>query len=125
MAKDQTKRIRPSTLQDDRDGFAALKAIGNYTPANQEFTVAKIQALQQAMVDQRDLEAQAQAALDAARDDATAAEWAFHNSILGAKDQVKAQFGDDSNEYSAMGLTKKSERQSPTRSAPPAATPKP
>ena len=66
-------------------------------------------------MEKRDLEAQAQAALDAARDDATAAEWTFHNAILGAKDQVKAQFGDDSNEYAGMGLTKKSERQSPSR----------
>ena len=120
MAKDESKRIRPSTLQDDRDTFAALKAIGNYTPANQDFTVAKIQTAQDAMVQKRDLEAQAQAALDTARDEATAAEWAFHNATLGAKDQVKAQFGDDSNEYAAMGLKKKSERQTPSR---PAATP--
>jgi hypothetical protein len=26
------------------------------------------------------------------------AQWGFHNAILGAKDQVIAQFGDDSNE---------------------------
>ncbi len=117
MAKDETKRIRPSILQDDRDGFAALKAIGNYTPANADFTVANIQTAQDELVAKRDLEAQAQAALDAARDDAVAAEWDFHNGLLGAKDQVRAQFGDDSNEYSGMGLTKKSERQSPSRSA--------
>ena len=50
-----------------------------------------------------------------------AAEELFHNATVGAKDLcVKAQFGDDSNEYAAMGLTKKSERQSPSR---PAATP--
>ncbi len=107
--------MRPSILQDDRDGFAALKAIGNYTPANPAFTVEQIQTAQDELVTRRDLEAQAQAALDATRDDAVAAEWDFHNAILGAKDQVRAQFGDDSNEYAALGLTKKSERQSPSR----------
>jgi len=50
------------------------------------------------LVAKRDAEAQAQAAPDSARDDATAAEWAFHNKVLGAKDQVKAQFGDNSND---------------------------
>jgi hypothetical protein len=58
---------------------------------------------------------------DAARDDATAAEWDFHNALLGAKDQVKAQFGADSNEWQALGLTKKSEFASPSAKVKPAA----
>src|SRR5947208_3116565 len=63
------------------------------------------------------MEAQAQAALDSARDDATAAEWAFHNKMLGAKDQVRAQYGDNSDEYQAVGRTKGAERQCPGRVA--------
>ncbi len=63
----------------------------------------------------RDDEAQAQVDLDSARDNATGAEWSFHNLVLGAKDQVKAQFGDDSNEYQAMGRKKASERRRPRR----------
>jgi hypothetical protein len=113
MAKNETIRIRPSLLQQDRDGFAALKNIGSYKPANDDFTIANVKAAQDAMVGQRDIEAQKQADLDAARDDATAAEWAFHNAVLGAKDQVKAQFGVDSNELQAVGLKKKSEYKSP------------
>lgn len=123
MAKDETKRIRPSTLQQDRDGFAALKGVTGYAPANADFIVAKIQTAQQNMVDMRDIEAQKQAELDTARDDATAAEWAFHNAFLGAKDQVKAQYGADSNELQAIGLTKKSEYASPKPKTPAAPTP--
>jgi hypothetical protein len=77
------------------------------------------------MVDKRDIEAQKQGELDAARDDATAAEWAFHKAVLGAKDQVVAQYGDDSNQLQALGYKKKSEYKSPSRTAPaaPASSP--
>ena len=52
----------------------------------------------------------------AARDNATAREWEFHNLMPGAKDQVTAQFGRDSNEVQALGLKKSSERKAPKRS---------
>ncbi len=55
----------------------------------------------------------AKSAFDAARDIAAQAEWDFHYLIVKARQQVVAQFGDDSNEAQAMGLTKKSERKKP------------
>jgi hypothetical protein len=125
MAKNETIRIRPSLLQSDRDGFAALKGLADYAPANAKFTIAEIQAAQDALIAKRDAESQKQAELDTARDEATAAEWAFHNAFLGAKDQVKAQYGADSNELQAVGLTKKSEFASPQKKAPVAPTPTP
>ncbi len=53
-----------------------------------------------------------------------AAEWAFHNAVLGVKDQVKAQYGKDSDELQSVGLTKESEkaRGGPKAKAPPAKT---
>lgn len=105
----ETKRISPSILKDDQDALAALKAMEDYTPATKEFTLAKIQAAGDAMAAAKEAEAQKYAEADAARDDATAAEGAFHKAILGAKNQVQAQYGDDSNEIQAMGRTKKSE----------------
>jgi len=123
MAKNETVRIRPSLLQEDRDAFAALKTTAGYTPANANFSVASITTLQTTMVQKRDIEAQKQAELDAARDEATAAEWAFHNGILGAKDQIIAQFGADSNELQGLGLKKKSEYKSPSPKAKKPATP--
>lgn len=127
MAKDETKRIRPAILQEDRDAHSAIKGFKDpvYKPANDNFTVAKLQAAQDAVVAAREIEVQKQNEADDARDATVAAEWAFHNAILGAKDQVKAQYGADSDEYSGVGLTKKSERQAPSRAGgtPPPATP--
>ena len=118
MAKNESRRIRPSQLQEDRDAFAALKGIGDYKPQKPEFSVSSITDIQATMVAMRDIEAQKQAELDAARDDSTAAEWAFHNAILGAKDQVIAQYGDDSNQLQSLGLKKKSEYKSPKSKKP-------
>jgi hypothetical protein len=42
-------------------------------------------------------------------------QWEFHDAILGVKNQVKAQYGADSDEVAALGLKKKSERRPPTR----------
>jgi hypothetical protein len=53
-----------------------------------------------------------------------AAQWAFHNAMLGAKQQVLAQFDDDSDEAQALGLTKKSERAKPSKAKAAAATAK-
>lgn len=118
MAKDETKRMRPSDLQADRDTLAAIKAMSGYAPANSAYTAANLTAKLTGMVDAKDIEVQKQAEADSARDDAVAAEWAFHNAVLGAKDQVKAQYGDDSNEYQAVGRTKASERHSPGARSP-------
>jgi hypothetical protein len=118
MAVDQTRRLRPSDLQADKDSFAAIEAMEDYAPSNKNYTVAKIQALSDTMDSEQELETQADAAAKAARDDATAAEWDFHNAILGAKQQVTAQYGADSNEVQSVGLTKKSERAKPKRTPP-------
>ena len=59
--------------------------------------------------------AQDAATAAASRDDEVAAQWGFHDFILGAKTQVKAQYGDSSNEIQALGLKKKSEYKSPTK----------
>jgi DNA-binding GntR family transcriptional regulator len=109
MANNQTRRIAPTTLQADRDSFAALQAITSYAPANSAYSVTILTTLKQAMDANQVAETQAAAALAAARDAATAAEWEFHNALLGAKEQVIAQFGKDSHEIQALGLKKKSE----------------
>ena len=104
--------FNPKALK-DRDGFAALKAISDYKPANEDFTVSKVQTAQDELLSKRDTEAQKMGDWEAARDDATSAEWSFHNAMLAAKDQVKAQYGENSNELHAVGLKKKSEYKSP------------
>ena len=114
MAKDQTQRIRPHQLQADREAHIALQALGDYRPANSAYTADKIGALLATMQAMQEAEVNAANALAAARDTATAAEWDFHNAMLGVKDQIIAQYGVDSDQVQSLGLKKKSEHKRPT-----------
>ena len=118
MAEQNTRPLTPGQLQDDLDAFAALKNISGYDPSNKDYDVAHGQVAKDAREDAEDKAAQTKAAAAAARDDEIASQWAFHDFILGAKTQVKAQFGDSSNEIQALGLKKKSEYKSPSKKAP-------
>jgi hypothetical protein len=115
MAKNQTRRLPSAQLAADREAFDALQGITNYAPANAAYTTASIKALRDRMDDLQREATQAQADADAKSDAATAGQWDFHNAMLGAKVQVNAQFGDNSDEVAAVGLKKKSEYKSPTR----------
>ena len=88
---------------------------------NPAYTFAALTSAHGALQSARTAEAQAEAAYASARDNAVAREWEFHNLILGAKDQVMAQFGRDSNEVQAIGLKKASERKAPQRRSKPEA----
>ncbi len=123
MAKDETKRLRPQILQEDKDAFVALQANTSYRPANTAYAVSAITAAQEAMTSAQEAETLAADALAAARDNAVAREWDYHNLMLGAKVQVKAQFGEDSNELQGMGVKKKSEYSRPKRKGEPAKPP--
>lgn len=112
MAKNRNKRLRPAVLQEDIDAYAALKAIAGYKPSNDAYKLENVEASHNAKVTKQIEEVQKQAAADAARDAAVAGEWDFHDMILGAKIQLKAQFGEDSDEYASTGMKKKSEYKS-------------
>lgn len=113
MAPHPPYRIKTDTLEADRDALAALEHMPHYAPANPAFAHPYLAETLARMEAARSAEKAAQRALDAARDAAATAEWDFHNAMLGAKQQVIAQFGDDSNEIQALGLKKKSERRRP------------
>jgi hypothetical protein len=109
MSTRRTKRLPKTVLQDDLYAYAALQAIANYNPSNEQFKLANVTGSHQAMQENQTLEVQKQAEMNAVRDTTAGSEWGFHDMILGAKDQVKAQFGPDSNEYQSLGMKKKSE----------------
>ena len=115
MAKDQTVPVGGDSLKADADALAALAKISDYTPANADFTLTKLNAASDALQEAADAFAQAEANWQAARDNSVAAQWEFHNTMLGAKQQVLAQYGDDSDEAQSVGLKKKSERAKPTK----------
>jgi hypothetical protein len=115
MARFETRRLKPSLLTEDTDGFSALQDIPDYAPANADYSVANGSTAQTAMLKAQQSEAQAEAAYKAARDNSVAAEWDFHNFTLGAKKQVMAQYGDSSNQIQGLGLKKKTEYKTPSK----------
>ena len=116
MAKDQTVRNKPAVIQQDKDVLAAIATLTPaYAPADAQYSAANLTAAQTAMISSQNTEVQKEGEAAAARDTANAAEWTFHNKIQGAKKQVIAQYGEDSDQVQAIGLKKKSERKKPVR----------
>jgi hypothetical protein len=109
MAKNQTIPIRPVFLQADTTAFAALKAIADYSPNNEDYDVAALENVFTKLKSAQEAEVVAAAALATAHDNRVAAEWEFHNRMLMVKSQVAGQYGDDSNELQSLGRKKKSE----------------
>ena len=115
MADAKTRPLTPKQLQDDLDSYAALKNIGGYNPSNPDYDLGHGKTAKDAMTAAEEKSAQDAATAAASRDNEVAAQWAFHDYILGTKTQVKAQFGESSNEIQALGLKKKSEYKSPAK----------
>lgn len=124
MAFDQNKRLKPAVLKADVDALAAIKGlVPPYAPADIKYVAADLTAKQTAMTTAQGVEKVKDGEFKGARDSANAAKWAFHNIILGAKDQVVAQYGEDSDQVQAVGLKKKSERKRPGPRTPKPPTP--
>jgi hypothetical protein len=113
VVKDKTKRISAKTLAEDLESLEALETITDYAPANPNLTSAKLKNIKDGMTTKQATETQAQATAAAARDDATASEWALHEAVVGMRDQVVAQFGRSSNQAQSVGRKKDTERKAP------------
>ena len=117
MVSNHSRRLSPDELQADRNALIGVQSLADYAPHNSAYSAAQLAELGQAMEEARRAEVRAVQALAAARDAAQAAEWALHEGILGAKAQVIAQYGPDSNAVQLLGLKRKSERKRPVRRA--------
>jgi len=111
----QSRRMAPAQIAEDEEAFAALKAITNYAPANHDFALTAIEQAYQELQTARTAEVQADAAAKGASDIVVEKQAAFHNLIIGSKDQVTAQFGRNSNQAQSVGRKKPSEYKSPRR----------
>ena len=101
MPNNANRRLPPDTLQDDLDCITALKVIQGYAPSNPADTLSAVTDLQTRVA--------------AARDEAVALQNERHERVKSIKNQVRAQFGEDSNEVASIGLKKTSERKAPKR----------
>ena len=109
MSKNPNRRLSPSILGEDQTILNALQNMTGYKPANAGYTPAAIaQALDEMRAAHTD-EDQGEAAQATRRDTSITREWAFHNLILGAKEQVIAQYGKDSTQVQELGLKRKSD----------------
>ncbi len=115
MATLPSRRLRPDELEQDSSILDAVSEFTDYSSLNPNYRLETVGALREEMRRMRQEEARVERLLDIARDNARAAEWAYHSAILGVKQQVIAQYGSDSNEMQAIGLIRKSERRRPTR----------
>jgi hypothetical protein len=115
MAKNQVVRVRPEVLAADQEVYIVVQALGDYKPANAVYAKTALTPCYTAMQSAREIDIKAEQARAAAHDNLVAAEWDFHNRMLGVKAQVVAQYGPDSNEVQSLGVKKKSERKAPGR----------
>ena len=114
--KTEAKRLHKSILEKDVYAFRALKGITGYSPIKPELQVSNLSTKYNAVEDCRDIETIKESEYKAAYDNSVEAEHVFHNLILEVKEQIRAQFGSNSNELQSLGLKKKSEYKAPTRS---------
>lgn len=115
MAKDETKRLNPSVLEADKAAFAALQAMTDYAPVNPAYSAEAVAAAHAELLATQAEEARTAAAAAGARDNSVESEWAFHNLMLGVKDQATAQYGRSSNQVQALGRKKETEYKARTR----------
>lgn len=106
----RNKRLSPNRLAEEKRHFANLKAIADYRPMREEYSVEAIQPLETEGDRLRALEAQKMAELAEIRDLIAETDTKFEEKLDGAAVQVAAQFGEDSPEYQSMGRKRKSER---------------
>jgi|JI8StandDraft_1071087.scaffolds.fasta_scaffold141028_2 septal ring factor EnvC (AmiA/AmiB activator) len=115
MTTTATGRIAPQVLDDDIQAFQALATMTGYDPRDANASIEAVTATFNELQAGKATLIHAQIALDTVRDTLAATEQRFHKQILDVKTQVRAQYGDDSNELAALGLKKKSEKKSPSR----------
>ena len=115
MPNNANRRLPAHVLQADLDCITALKVIEGYAPSNPADTLTALNDIQTRVAAAQERELHAANAYAAARDDAVLLENERHERVKSVKNQVRAQFGNDSNEVASLGLKKASERKAPKR----------
>ena len=115
MSKTTTRRLPADVLQADLDCITALKMNQGYAPTNPADSLEAITEIQTRVAGAEDHEFHLANGYAAARDDTTALQHLRHERVKSIKNQIRAQFGDDSNEVASIGLKKSSERKPPKR----------
>ncbi|MCU0570889.1 MAG: hypothetical protein MUF49_30520 [Oculatellaceae cyanobacterium Prado106] len=116
MPSAKERRLTLKALSLDMIAFNGLKSIDDYQPSRSELTVDAIERSCQKMLAAQRRTIELQALLKDAIAAQQTAEKTFHTQIREMKNSVRGQYGSDSHEVVAIGLTKWSERKPPNRS---------
>ncbi|MEI6181060.1 MAG: hypothetical protein WCP31_09920 [Chloroflexales bacterium] len=116
----QLKYLPPQVITADRSTILALQGMDDYAPHNDIYSIASLQQAEGTLTQASQAVMRVLAALDQARAAENEAAHTFHNLVLGAKDQVIAQYGPDSPAVQSIGLTRKSNYKRPGRRKTPA-----
>ena len=115
MATKKQKRLPDEIVQKDLTAFTAFGNLTAYSPNNMAFAAPNVTSAFAELNMSRAAEKTAEDAANKARDAADLAERKYHDIMLGVIDQVRSQYGKDSDELASMGLKKKSEYKAPSR----------
>ena len=121
MAKTPSGRVPAKVISEDIQAFHGLATIKDYAPHDPDLTLEAITATHEELMADRAALVRAKIALDIIRDKIGNTEQRFHGQMRGAKDSVRGQYGEDSNELAAMGLKKASEKKKSNGRSKPAA----
>ena len=108
----QKKRLSPNKKAELKGDLAGLKGMTDYSPTRDEFKTAEIVTVETELDNLDDRIASLEAELTDLRNRSADKDELLTAKIKGARQQVVAQFGDDSPEYEAVGGTRVSNRRS-------------
>ena len=108
------KRISSTTLEVDRAALFALQDVSDYAPRNDSHSTLSLQSIESRLLQAEQIEARARRTYELTRDEAIAAGRAFHSAMLGVKNEVLVQYGEDSYVVETVGLKKKSNYRRPS-----------
>lgn len=108
-------RVSPSVIAADRSTLLALQGMSDYQPLNSAYSLAVILQHEANLTQAQQALIRAEEALALARRTQIEMADVFHNAILGAKEQVIAQYGSDAPAVQIVGLTRKSDRRRPSK----------
>ena len=106
-------RITPKLMEKDKDAYVSLKNIPTYAPTNKDVEMVRMDIRYNDMLAMQEQVAVMENQLKALNDKCAIAEHTFHEAMLEAKVQVRAQFGANSDELNSLGLKKKLDYEKP------------
>lgn len=119
MSRIRKRRVSADRLAADREALRNLKKLADYAPRNPAYSVEALLALEARLIQCEEAEAEGELALDRMRDETTGAGNDLREAMGGARQEMRAQYGENSVNLHAVGLKTRDEYKRPTRKAKP------